>query len=325
MLCFVPPFHSVSLLSAALCLLYLRPVCLKTIIPPLLYVPLLLLLAIKTAIQINEGLILIYSSRGTIKSNVAPRKPIIKIIYIRIILALLELTTLFSVLAGVFHPSVTSIVYQCPDFELGLHFTQGVVAWQVFIYFAFIAKVMYCIDPLGCFSPGLLEYLPLFDKSDNRGSMIGPTSPDGTFVMHPEQADRKKLGQEFQAADRIHIWTRRRDRFTGNISLSVPSVEQLEERHSRVHNSQVSTSKIKRRLKAICCCLGITGQRSRGAALEDVARGLYTVFDETDVALTDVVAGFVLTKQAQRKRMKEGKSLTDKFRRVSLCVCVGRV
>lgn len=289
----------------------------------MLYGPLLSLLAIKTAIQLNEGLILIYSSRGTIRSNVTPRKPIIKIIYVRIILALLELIALVTSLAGVFHPSVTSIVSQCSDFSLGLHFIQGVVAWLVFIYLAFITKVLYCIDPLGCFSPGLLEYLPLFDKSDNRGSMVGPTSPNETFVVHPELADKKKsreLSQEFQAANRIHIWTRRRERFTGRISLSGPSVEQLEQRYSRVHNSNVSTRKIQRRLKAICCCLGVTGQRSRGAALEDVARGLYTVFDETDVALTDVVAGFVLTKQSQRKKMNEGKSLTDKFRRVSFSV-----
>lgn len=281
----------------------------------MLYAPLLTLLAIKTAIQLNEALILIASSQGTIVTHLSSdprRNAITKVIYIRLFLALCELAALVSAMTGVFHPSVTSISRdQCGEFALGLSISQAVVVWLALGYLLFLVKSMYCIDPLGCFSPGLLEYLPLFDQSDKRGSMIGSPTLNEAIPLH-KNADSTYT--DIPISDRLHIWTKPGGR------LSTKSVEQIERQCSQVHNNQLSTRKMERRLKAICCCLGVKGQKSRGLALEEVARGFYTLFGGTDVTMTDVIAGFILTKQQQRKLIREGTSLTDKFRRVSTCL-----
>lgn len=92
------------------------------------------------------------------------------------------------------------------------------------------------------------------------------------------------------------------------------------ERATKVHNDSVNRRKYERKLRALFCCLGVKGHRSRGVALGDAARGLYTVFSETDIVLSDVIAGFSLLREHQLRKMKEGGelALTKKFRMVCI-------
>ena len=149
----------------------------------------------------------------------------------------------------------------------------------------------------------------MLDETDNRGSWL-EVSAD-----HTPGVDRlfQPTTEPLMLANEVNIWTKKR-----------PIIFRLNEHDlgkvTQVHNDSVSRQNYERRLRAIFCCLGVKGHKARGAALEDVARGLYTVFSETDVVLSDVIAGFALLRNHQREQKKKGGeiALTRKFRMVSL-------
>lgn len=86
----------------------------------------------------------------------------------------------------------------------------------------------------------------------------------------------------------------------------------------KFHHSRVGQRAYFRRLKALCCCLGIGGHRSRSIAVNDVARAFYTIFsDLDDVVPSDMLAGLILISRDQRKKMKECQCLISDFRGVS--------
>ena len=233
-----------------------------------------------------------------------------KLIYIRIVVAVLELFGRIASTVGVWHSSVTSLVKICPDFGVGLHFAQAIVLFLWVLYIGFLIKVVTYIDPLGCCSPGLLEHLPL-DSADRRKS----TAED--------QLDIGEMrNEEYHSTKSVPYWTKRIDVY--NVRIGEKKVEDLEEKYLKGHSSNVGQTRLLRRLQTILCCLGVKGHRSRGMALEDVARTLYTLFGDVNLVFTDIVAGLFLLNQDQRRRKANHISLNEKFRKVCvyLCVCV---
>ena len=214
-------------------------------------------------------------------------------------------------MVGLFHPAAVSTLKDCDDLRSRLAFARGVVFFQIVCYALFLVKVCLYTDPLGCFTPGLLERMTLLDDSDGRGSLL--LSPSENF----KREDYKTVASRLRAVSVDHssaateIMVRRKSRV---LSLSMNDVE----RATKVHTDTINRQKYERRLRALFCCLGIKGQKARGVALEDVARGLYTVFSETDTILSDVIAGFSLLREHQLQKMKRGGelALTTKFRMV---------
>lgn len=188
-----------------------------------------------------------------------------------------------------------------------LKFAQSVVLLQVISYALFLVKVCIYMDPLGFSTPGLLEKLKILDKSDTRGSWL---EVSGEVDSSVDALHRRACAEPLSVAPEVNIWRKNR-RFGLGGDQDISKV-------TKIHNDSISMQKYERRLRAVFCCLGVQGHRSRGAALEDIARGLYTVFSETDVSLSDVIAGFSLLRQhQQKKKRKEGDiALTKKFRKV---------
>lgn len=226
------------------------------------------------------------------------------LIYLRAFLAVLELFAIVASLVGVFHPSIVAFVEECSLLRPRLDFARAVVLLQVVSYALFLVKVCIYADPLGCSTPGLLERLTLLDDADERGSLL----------LAPSELSPNVRGLSVDAssaAKEVNVWTHRNKVFT----LNRHDIDRV----TKVHSESVNRRKYERKLRALFCCLGVQGQRSRGVALEDVARGLYTVFSETDTVLSDVIAGFSLLRENQLAKKKEGGgdiALTKKFRMV---------
>ena len=320
-------FSSFSLISAVLIAFYyiptdlpsLEPSCRNVTYSPLLYGPLLALAAVEVCFILNEGVILIVSARGPIykqtKAFMFRQRFIPYLIYVRIVLAVLELFAIIASLVGVFHPVSTSVAEDCSAVVPRLRFARAVVILQVVSFALFLVKVCLYTDPLGCSTPGLLERLNLLDDTDARGSLLlapsdatdssrASTGP-GSSVYHSVSVDA------FSAAKEVNVW-RHRNKLLDITSHDINKV-------TKVHNDTINRKKYERRLRALFCCLGVRGQRSRGVALEDLARGLYTVFSEMDIVLSDVIAGFSLLGESQSKKKEEiGEiALVKKFRMVS--------
>lgn len=324
MLCFSSSLNIVSAVLIALyyvpSTIYLQDFC-DFAYSPLLYAPLFSLAAVEVCFILNEGLIVIVSAQGPIykqtKSLKFRNKFMPHLIYLRIVVAVLELLAIIASLIGVFLPSSVSDVKRCEPLLPRLYFAQATVLFQVLCYILFLLKVCVYTDPLGCSTPGLLERLSLLDSADGRGSLLlAPSEEAFTDVEEKASAMRRNISIDpSSAAKEINIWTKR------NRPIHFISGNDIE-RATKVHNDSINRQKYERRLRALFCCLGVRGQKSRGVALEDVARGLYTVFSETDIVLSDVIAGFSLLREHQLHLKKTSggsdEALIKKFRIVSI-------
>ena len=253
---------SLTLVSAVLIVLYYVP---STVLgshdefcnvtySPLLYAPLFSLAAVEVCFILSEGLIVIVSAQGPIykitKSSKFRTKFMPLLIYLRIIVAVLELLAIIASLVGIFHPSAVSDIIKCEPLRPRLYFAQATVLFQVLCYIFFLLKVCVYTDPLGCATPGLLESV---DSTDS--------------------------------------------------------------------NEESTRQKYERKLRTLFCCLGVRGRKS--VPLADVARGLYLMFSDIDVVLSDVIAGLSLLRRHQicQKETEGGEiALCKKFRVVRLSV-----
>ncbi len=295
----------------------LNSTCSDVTYSPLLYAPLFSLVLVEVSFILNEGLILALSAQGPIfkktKTFLFRQKYMPPLIYLRTFLAVAEFFSIIACLVGLYHPLAIDPLQGCPPLQVRLNFARGVVFFQVACYVLFLLKVCVYTDPLGCSTPGLLERLSLLDKSDARESLLLASSNDFSEegVRHRERIKSISVGNT-SATNEVARW--RRNKF---ISLINPDdINNM----TKVHNDTINRKKIERKLRTIFCCLGVRGQKSRGVALEDVARGLYTVFSEMNVVLSDVIAGFSLLREYQReKKRRHGGgdlALTKKFRMV---------
>ncbi len=295
-------------------------------LPPILYGSFFALLVIQVATAIGETVILSLSSRGTITIT-EPRRKLERYIHARVLLGFAELGALIACTFAVSSPSVTDDL-DCSNgsgYSVALRLAQAAVIFQWIIIVSLFIKWMYYVDPLGCCTPGLIQYLTFLDASDDHGSVPSPpTSPtdqvisplrlstahlDATNPTTPTtKSSRTPAGGYFKAARRI----------ASRIDISTAQVGQLQRLSSGVHNSNVNRGNVLRRLRALCCCLGVGGHRSRGTALEDVARALYTLFHGTNVVLSDIISGLVLLHKGQERKMSAGgrNALIEKFREV---------
>lgn len=313
------------------------PSCSNLTYSPLLYAPLFSLALVEILLVLNEGVILALSARGPIlkktRSLAFRQRHMPRAIYVRTVVAVLEALAIVASLVGVYHPLVTSAMEACPPLVPRFEVAQAVIVVQVILYFLFLLKVSVYMDPLGCFTPGLLERLTLLDGTDARGSAVispayldseappplgtaGPRSLEHAIIpvdFSPVTPPNRSVTVDANSSTKeVHIWRHRNTLFDLN-PLDI-------DRATKIHNDSINRKKYERRLRALFCCLGVRGQRSRGVALEDVARGLYTMFSETNSVLSDVIAGFSLLHESQAKKKEEGGeiALTKKFRVVSL-------
>ena len=309
--------------------LYIAPGCVTNPVPPLLYGSFFALLVVIVITAINETVILSLSSKGSVLDVVKPRRHITKFVYIKVLLSTAEFIALMACTVSISHKKV-KLELECDGFDNALRLSLAVVVIQWVVFAGLLIKTALYVDPCGLFSPGLLERLSMFDDSDNKGSFVISTARagfDSDTTLTEEQRRRQRtfertdsyLKSQILTANNLHYWETKRARiFSANISQ--PSFDKIKNDHSKVHNAEISRRKLQRRLQVLCCCLGIGGHRSRGVALDDVARGLYTIFSETDVVLSDVIAGFHLLHRHQKRKCRKGKSIVDKFRKASSVV-----
>ena len=262
-------------------------------ISPLLYAPLISTVFVEVLFILNEGLILVISSRGSIWNNIGPRKHMLKLIFVRALIAVSEIITLIAATVGTWLPQSVAQLETCSEVPVALHFTRAVVLFLWIVYFCFLLKVLIYVDPLGCFSPGILEHISLLGDKTDLGEGVNSES-----VL---------------AARQLSFWVSGRRLFRQS---SGSATTRLAARRETVHDTPISDVKVKRRLGALFCCLCVQDERSVGGALEEVARGFYTIFGDSENApvLTDIVAGMILVHHEQQR----SQNLNDKFRKVGI-------
>ncbi len=316
---------STVLLLAVLAAFYARPNCLDVPIPPILYGSFFALLIIEVATAIDETIILSISSRGTITDDTLRRK-VEWYVYARILLGFADLGALVACTFAVVSPSVTDDL-DCPGggagYTVALRLSQAVVIIRWVILVAFVIKGLYYVDPLGCCTPGLIQYLTFLDSSDDKGTVPSPTNEKDEVAdqgISPFGLTNAHVEMPTSPGNRKRYWSRARRISSRAIDPSTIPVEHLQRIASGVHNSNVSQGNMLRRLRAVFCCLGVGGHRSRGTALEDVAKALYTLFHGENIVLSDIISGLILLHKDQERKLKGGgrNTLTEKFREVRL-------
>ena len=86
---------------------------------------------------------------------------------------------------------------------------------------------------------------------------------------------------------------------------------------TQLYSDSILLDKQVRTLRSIFCCLGVRGQVAEATAIEDGARLLYCIFSETNLVLSDLMAGFTLLRNYQQeKKMKGETALFKTFRTV---------
>ena len=259
------------------------------------------------------------SRRGTIW-NSKPRRMIAKYIYVRIILAISELLTVIVCSVAVYDPAVTDqLIEECSGYKKAILSAQVLVAFLWLILLLFVIKGLLFVDPLGLFTPGLLQHLSFLDTTDNVGDLPSPDSGESKQSTSPDFMLKEP---SLTTADTLQVsfhYLHRAKRISSRID-SLP-LQSLQRQYSKVYRSNVGQRGLIRRLQAICCCLGVGGHRSRGNALEDVAKALYAMldFEDVDLVLSDVISGLVLLNKDQKKKKKRRPmSLVERFREVGL-------
>ena len=275
-------------------------------IPVLVYAPLLAMSVVQVLFLLNEGAILILSGRGSIWRNTTPRKHITKFIFIRALIAVLEFSTLLVSSIGVWLPSSIRPLLACPHTTTTLHVTRAIIFFHWIVYFCFFLKVLIYIDPLGCFSPGLLEHISFLDGSREQVAQEVPVTmaTDGEDVLLTRQ---------------VSYWVSPREQLFRRVSNG-RGAGRLSAEKVAVQKTTVSHSRMRRRLGALLCCLCVRNERSVGVALEEVARGFYTIFGDTgrSAVLTDIIAGLRLV----HHDLKNNPNLSEKFRKVLIFICI---
>ena len=140
--------------------------------------------------------------------------------------------------------------------------------------------------------------------------LLSPASEFSEETLRRREIEKNISVDEASATKEVAVWRRKNTLFT----INHHDIDKV----TKIHNDSINRKKIERKLRAIFCCLGVKGQKARGVALEDVARGLYTVFSEMNIVLSDVIAGFSLLRKSQLKIKKERGELAliKKFRTV---------
>ena len=288
--------------------------------------------------MINEAVIMSISYRGSIWNPIT-RQTVSKYLYIRIFLTLLELAGSIICTVASFSPSVTEHM-ECNSYRvaIGLAKASAILLWIKIV--AYQLRFCLFLDPCGCFTPGLLQHLSFLDQADETGDTPTPFSRERTDswlqrIFHlrrpitrssfevPEMVDGRVMEER-----RVLFWQRQvsvSQALSGGITP-----EDFKRQVSRIHRSHVGLRRLERRLRVLFCCLCVGGHRSRGIAVEDIARALYTLFDfeeeegkgeDVRLVLSDIIAGFKLLHRYQKDKMgrlKEGQRLEDKFREVSI-------
>ena len=274
-------------------------------IPGLVYGSLLAVSAVQVLFLLNEGAILIQSGRGSIWKNTDPRKHITKFIFIRGLIAVLEFCGLVVASIAVWLRSSSEALLACPATSTVLHITRALTIFMWLIYLCFLLKVLIYIDPIGCLSPGLLEYISFLDSHEQ----VTEEADNGPGAMVTG-------GEDVLLTKQVSYWISAREQRLRRVTNG-RRAERVSAERVAMRKTAVSQSKIRRRLSALFCCLCIRDKRSVGVALEEVARGFYTIFGDTDnhVVLTDIIAGLRLVHHDQ----KNNPNLTEKFRKVCTC------
>lgn len=282
------------------CLVALFVVDLRCSIPALVYGSLLAISAVQVLFMLNEGAILVLSGRGSIWQNTHPRKHITKLIFVRALIAVLEFCVLVVASITVWLRSTTEALLACPSTSAVLHVTRAVTISMWIVYMFFLLKVLIYVDPIGCFSPGLLEHISFLDSSLEQ---VTEDTDSGPVTMATSSG-------KVLLTKQVSYWVSTKDQYLRRIGRG----ERVTAERVGVHKIAVSQSKIRRRLGVLFCCLCIRDKRSVGVALEEVARGFYTIFGDTEnhVVLTDIIAGLRLVHHDQ----KNNPDLTEKFRKV---------
>ena len=329
---------------AALAALYLSPGCPKDEgVPPLLYWSFFLLLAIEIGTAIDETIIMSISYRGSIWNTAARDSQIPKYLFVRLILLVLEFFAVILCSVAVFDPALIDPV-DCNSYSVAVALAKTSSVVVLFKFAGTTVRMLLFLDPCGVFTPGLLQNLSFLDTSDDVGEMPQPLQgpfympefltfrrPSSTRmetrpVQSPSSPSQRTSNRQRRTPNVVRFWQRQVS--IGPAMRGGYTLDEINEQASSFRKNYIGLRRVQRRLRVLLCCLCVGGQRSRGVALEDVARALYTLFDFDEseeggegvrLVLSDIVAGFKLVNQYQRgktERLAEGERLEDKFRKV---------
>ena len=328
------------LMMAALAALWISPPCIDgQDLPPILYSSFFILLAIEIGVIIVETIIMSISYRGRIWAT-EKRKSLPNYIYIRLILLVFEIIAAIICSVASFNSHLIGKL-ECNSYRVAVALVKvsSVLIWIKIVGF----KVRMCVflDPCGCFTPGLLQHLSFLDTADDVGETPTPflrERSDSWFtyifrLKRPPLAPAYSRAPSYSATryrktSAVRFWDRQVS-LSQNLRGGVTPEEFFRE-ISRVHRNRIESRQMERRLRVIFCCLGVGGHRSRGIAVKDIARALYTLFDFDEeeegresvrLVLSDVIAGFKLVNRYQVMKaagLKDNERLEDKFRMVRL-------
>ena len=265
---------------------------------PLFYGSFFALLFFDVVAILVEGVILAISAKGSILQNAAARKRITIIINIKILLELIKIIVLMICTYASISANVVAKAIDCPVYNITLKISIGAVAFLWIRSILLISRGCIYIDPLGMCTRGLLDHLECLDRNMN-------TSPEKKPFIIARKFKICRAAKEAEVRKRVNT-----------------------------HRSHVG---LRRRLNAVCCCIGVGDQISRAAALEDMAKAIHTLFDfsgeESEIvvrseddrivflSITDILAGLKLLKRAQQSFKDDKDKGEHELRKTFIEVC----
>ena len=290
------------------------------------------------------------SYRGRIWETAKRDSQISKYIYVRLVLMVLEFLSVILCSVATFDPNLIDPL-DCRSYRVAVALAEVSCVVVLLKFLGSTVRLLLFLDPCGLFTPGLLQHLSFLDTADDVGEMPEPLQSPCYFpqflrfkrpslsairenqlqlspVQSPTSPEARLSRKQRRTPNVVRFWQRQ-----VSITQTVRggyTIDEISQQASRFRKHYIGLRRIQRRLRAFLCCLGVGGQRSRGVALEDVARALYTLFDFDEdegeeggegvrLVLGDVIAGFKLVSQYQRGKtewLAEGGRLEDKFRKV---------